>query len=92
MLKQVAYQGVFEPDKGRGYSVYFPDLPGCTSYGESLTEAQKNAQDALGLHLYGMEKDGDTVPAPSDAPEIDPESREGVFGVPGHGFPEIGAG
>ena len=54
MLKKVTYLGVFEPTEGSGYSVYFPDLPGCTSYGETLSEAQNNAQDALGLHLYGM--------------------------------------
>ena len=40
MLKKVTYLGVFEPTEGSGYSVYFPDLPGCTSYGETLSEAQ----------------------------------------------------
>lgn len=59
--------------------MYFPDLPGCTSYGETLGEAQKNAQDALGLHLYGMEQDGDQIPAPSDTPEVDPETAKGYL-------------
>lgn len=43
MLKQVTYQGVFEPTAGEGFSVYFPDLPGCVSYGNTLNEAQRNA-------------------------------------------------
>lgn len=59
--------------------MYFPDLPGCTSYGVTLSEAQKNAQDALGLHLYGMEEDGETVPAPSADPEVDPETTRGYL-------------
>lgn len=82
MLKQVTYQGVFEPAAGNGFSVYFPDLPGCTSYGDTLSEAQKNAHDALALHLYGMEKDGDPVPAPSDTPEVDPETAAGYLVYP----------
>lgn len=89
MLKQVTYQGVFEPTAGNGFSVYFPDLPGCTSCGDTLSEAQKNAQDALGLHLYGLEKDGDPVPVPSDVLKIDPETAEGYLVCPVTVFPSL---
>lgn len=89
MLNQITYQGVFEPTEGNGFSVYFPDLPGCTSYGDTLSDAQKNAQDALGLHLYGMEKDGDPVPAPSDTPEVDPETSAGYLVCPVTVFPSL---
>lgn len=74
MLEQVTYQGVFEPAEGAAFGVYFPDLPGCTSYGETLAEAQRNAQDALWLHLCGMEKDGEPLPAPSTTLGVDPET------------------
>ena len=30
--------------------------------------------DALSLHIYGMEQDGDLIPIPSKEPPIDPES------------------
>lgn len=73
---------VFEPVAEGGYSVYFPDLPGCASCGDTLSEAQKNAQDALALHLYGMEKDGDPIPAPSATPEVDPETAPGYLVCP----------
>ena len=89
MLKQVTYQGVFEPTGENGFSVYFPDLPGCASYGDTLGEAQKNAQDALGLHLYGMEKDGDPIPAPSATPGIDPETTSGYLVCPVTVFPSL---
>ena len=89
MLKQVTFQGVFEPTAWNGFSVYFPDLPGCASYGDTLTEAQKNAQDALALHLYGMEKDGELIPAPSAAPEVDPETAPGYLVRPVTVFPSL---
>jgi len=59
-----------------GYGVYFPDLPGCTSYGRTVSEAIGNAEEALSLHLAGMIEDGDRIPDPT-APELvqaDPES------------------
>ena len=86
-MRQVTYQGVFEPTAGSGFSVYFPDLPGCASYGDTLSEAQRNARDALALHLYGMEKDGEPIPTPSAAPEIDPETAAGYLICPVTVFP-----
>lgn len=82
MLRQVAYQGVFEPAADGGFSMYFPDLPGCASYGAILDEAMKNARDALRLHLYGMEMDGDPIPEPSATPEVDPETVPGYVVCP----------
>lgn len=79
-MRKASYLAVFEPC-GEGYSVYFPDLPGCISYGDSFEEAQREAEDALGLHLYGMEKDGDLIPGPSSHPVIDPETAPGYLVV-----------
>ena len=89
MVEQITFQGVFEPTAGSGFSVYFPDLPGCVSYGDTLSEAQKNAQDALGLHLYGMEKDGDPIPPPSATPEVDPETAAGYLVFPVTASPSL---
>ncbi len=50
--------------------VYFPDLPGCTSCADSTEKAAIKAKEALCLHLYGMEEDGDEIPAASDIPSI----------------------
>jgi predicted RNase H-like HicB family nuclease len=49
-----------------GISVEFPDLPGCVSCADTTEEATKNANEALRLHLWGMEKDNDVIPLPSD--------------------------
>ena len=54
--------------KDGGYSVFFPDLDGCTSGGDTLEEAVRNAEEALALHLEGMISQGEAIPLPS-APE-----------------------
>ncbi len=87
-MRKLTYLAVFEPTES-GYSVYFPDLPGCVSFGEDFEEAQKEAAEALGLHIYGMEKDGDEIPAPSKSPQVDPETAAGYMVSPISVFPDI---
>jgi predicted RNase H-like HicB family nuclease len=45
------YPAVFTPAKEGGYSIYFPDLPGANSEGDSLTEALAMAKKALASWL-----------------------------------------
>ena len=81
MLK-FTYFAVFEPNSDGGYGVYFPDLPGCISVGNDFEHAQTMAKEALGLHLYGMEKDGDDIPWPTKDPaklEIYEETAQGYL-------------
>ena len=87
-MRKATYLGVFEPS-GSGYAVYFPDLPGCVSFGSSFEEAQKEAEEALGLHLYGMEKVGDDIPEPSAAPNVDPETASGYLVSPVTVYPDL---
>lgn len=56
--------------------IYFPDLPGCTSCTESKDKVIEHAREALSLHLYGMEEDGDEIPNPSELKDIKLESNE----------------
>lgn len=51
-----------EPKPG-GYSVAVPALPGCYSQGDTVDEAPANIRDAIGLHLDGMLRDGEEIPA-----------------------------
>jgi predicted RNase H-like HicB family nuclease len=50
----------------KGISIEFPDLPGCLPCAGTTQEAVTNAKEALGLHLWGMEKDCDEIPNPTD--------------------------
>ena len=67
-MKKVTYFAVMEPAGGGSYGVYFPDLPGCTSMGDDFEHASRMAEEALGLHLWSIEKDGDVIPAPTHPP------------------------
>jgi predicted RNase H-like HicB family nuclease len=53
------YIAVIE-DAGPEYAVgvWFPDLPGCTSGGDDLDEALRNAPEAMALYLEDFESDG----------------------------------
>lgn len=50
-----------------GISIEFPDLPGCYPCADKddTDMAIKNAKEALGLHLWGMEQDGESIPLSS---------------------------
>lgn len=87
-MRKLSYLAVFEPGKD-GYGVYFPDLPGCISFGKTFEEAQLEATDALGLHIYGMEKDGESLPEPSKVPEVDPDTAPGFLVSPVSVFPDM---
>jgi len=87
-MRKLIYFAVFEPTEN-GYSVYFPDFPGCISFGNTFEEAQKEATDALSLHVYGMEKDGDALPVPSTNPIADPDTASGYILSPVVIFPDI---
>ena len=78
-MQKLTYLAVFEPNGNGGYGVYFPDLPGCTSYGDDYDKAQRMAHEALALHLYEAEKDGDEIPYPTTDPaklNVYPETNE----------------
>lgn len=67
-----AYPAIFYYDAD-GVSIEFPDLPGCLPCAEDPETAFKNAREALGLHLFGMEQDGDAIPKPSPVSSLHPE-------------------
>lgn len=63
-MAKAKYLAFFEPDDS-GFSVWFPDLDGCTSGGSSFEDAIENAEQALALHLQGMAEDGISLPVPT---------------------------
>ena len=75
MKDRYAYLAVLTFDDD-GISIEFPDLPGCLPCADTEEEALRNAQEALGLHLYGMEQDGDPIPEPSSIHALDLASNQ----------------
>jgi len=70
-MNRYIFPAVFEPGEHKGYCVSFPDLPGCITEGDTLEEALHMAKEALELHLYGMEEDGDPIPESTPPQEIE---------------------
>lgn len=76
-MAKVFYMGVVERGLNGSFGVYFPDLPGCVSAGDSFEEAVTGGQEALDLHLEVMREDGLTIPDPSPVTAFDPDDYPG---------------
>ena len=77
-MSKLFYPAVFHPEIDGGYSVDFPDLLGCVTEGDTLSEAIKMAEDALGIYLYSLKEDKGTAPIPSDPADVITEGRDFV--------------
>lgn len=71
------YPSIFSFDDD-GISVEFPDLEGCFTCGDTTKEAIKNAKEAMGLHLFGMEEDNEAIPTPTDIKDIKLENNQTI--------------
>ncbi|MCG8402688.1 MAG: type II toxin-antitoxin system HicB family antitoxin [Firmicutes bacterium] len=76
-MNKYIYPAIFDPCEEGGYCITFPDLPGIVTEGDTLEEAFFMAKDALELHLWGLEDDGDSIPEPSHPNKI--QVSEGGF-------------
>ena len=69
-------------DAGPDYAigVWFPDLPGCTSAGDDIDEALRNAPEALELFAEALEDSGKSLPTPRTLTELkaDPEIADDI--------------
>ena len=77
MLKdRYAFVALFTYEKD-GISIEFPDLPGCYPCADKddTDGALANAKEALGLHLWGMEQDGEEIPSPTPITELELEKN-----------------
>lgn len=72
------FAAIFTREADGGYSVRFPQLDGCFTQGDTWEEARRMAAEAMSLHLYGMEQDGEAIPEPS----MDVETGSGEMAVP----------
>jgi antitoxin HicB len=64
------YTIVVEPEEGGGYYVTVPALPGCFTRGGTLEECRERAAEAIGVHIAGLQADGEPVPEEVGAPQL----------------------
>lgn len=67
-----AYPAFFYYDED-GITIEFPDLPGCLPCAQDTETAFRRAKEAMGLHLFGMEEDGEAIPEPTPVQDLRPQ-------------------
>lgn len=58
----IHYVAIVEEEREKAVGVWFPDLKGCFSAGDTLDEALLSAREAV--RLYAEARDGGTMPPP----------------------------
>lgn len=64
VAKTYSYQTILRPEPEGGYTVIVPSLPGCITYGKTVEQAHKMAEDAIGGYLASMRHAGKRIPNP----------------------------
>ena len=63
------YLVLIEPSDN-GFGAYVPDLPGCVAAGATREEVVRLMQEAIELHVAGLEAAGEPIPAPFSESEL----------------------
>src|SRR5258708_30290514 len=66
IMSTIYFPAIVEGNSRAGYSVFFPDLPGLASAGDTLQEAALHAAEGLRGHVQLMVEDGFALPAASE--------------------------
>lgn len=78
MLKdRYSYVALFSYEDD-GICIDFPDLPGCCPCADAgdTDMALRNAREAMGLHIWGMEQDNEPLPEPTPITAIKLEANQ----------------
>jgi predicted RNase H-like HicB family nuclease len=80
---KLVYPAVFYPceEKEGAYCVEIPDLPGCTTQGDSMANAIEMAIDAASGWVLDELEDGNPVPKPSLFNEVRPSESDGIISM-----------
>lgn len=73
------YVAIVDGEPG-AFGVVVPDLPGCTSAGDTIEAALLNAVEAVRLWVEDAEADGETIPQPQSVETLrrDPAIAEDI--------------
>lgn len=74
-VERYFYPAVFTYEPDQEIAVVFPDLDVATS-GVDDTDALLSARELLGCVMFGLEEDGEEIPAPTPLSEVVTEANE----------------
>lgn len=63
------YVVIIETAEDGSFSAYVPDLPGCTSCGDTIEELRINIAKAIKLHIESLRENHERVPPPTSMTE-----------------------
>jgi len=66
-MQTLNYNIVLQPEKGGGFTVLVPALPGCISYGKTISEAKKMAEDAIRGYIASIRKHHEPIPSDNES-------------------------
>jgi predicted RNase H-like HicB family nuclease len=69
------YVAIVEEEEGKAFGVWFPDLPGCVSAGDTLEEAMLNAAESIELWAEAMIESGREIPPPRSLTDLKADSE-----------------
>ena len=76
------YPATFYPcDRGYGFTVEFPDLPGCITEGDTLENSMEMAIDAASGWLLDEIQNGKSLPKASTVNSIVPDEPDGFVSL-----------
>jgi len=64
------YLYIIEQAPDGSYSAYVPDLPGCTTCGDSVAEVRSSIKDAVDCYLDSLRAHGEPIPLPTSRVEM----------------------
>jgi predicted RNase H-like HicB family nuclease len=64
------YVYVVEKASDGSFSAYVPDLPGCTTSGETLDETKRNIKTAVDVYIESLREHQEPIPEPSSIADV----------------------
>ena len=61
---------VVEKASDGSFSAYVPDLPGCTTSGETLDETKRNIKTAVDVYIESLREHQEPIPEPSSIADV----------------------
>ncbi len=66
-MQKLQYHIIFRPEPECGFTVVVPALPGCITYGRTISEAKRMASDAIRGYIASLRKHGERIPSDNDS-------------------------
>lgn len=82
-MKKYVYPAVFTQEDNGMYSVEFRDLESCYTCGDDISDAVLNAQDVLSMTLYRYEREGKSIPEPSNMIDVKVDDKSFISYIVG---------